>query len=1012
MATPAASGSSRQGRRGGGDRRGEVGGKVGSTAESEGGGQDRTREVAVFGPRSDYRLVHQPVSRSGAEVRMSQSVPPAAATPIPAQPIELRVNGEPHVALAPPTWTLLEVLRYKLGLIGTKQGCDKGDCGACTVLVDGAPVLSCCTLAVMAQGKDITTVEGVSGRVPKAFDAAGALQCGFCQPGMICSAEALLEQNPTPTNDDIREAISGNLCRCTGYTKIIDAVQLAAKLPKDAPMPPMVSSDPTNGHRMVGRRGRKPGALDKALGRIPYADDITLPRMAHGRILRSPHPHARIVSIDTSAAEALPGVYAVMTGDELPTPFCIIPWTPDEHALALDKARYVGDGVAAVAAVDEETAIRACDLIRVEYEVLPPVLSLDAAVAEDAPLVHTRDWKGRDRTSNLCKKVELSFGEVDAGFASAAATVDQTWFYEGSTHAPIEPHCALADWSAEGRLTIWSATQVPHYLHRELAKVLDVPQADIRVVQPALGGAFGGKSEPFDLEFCAAHLARKAGRPVKILYTREEVFYSHRGRHPMELHLRLAADADGKLTAVDHDIRIDGGGYHSFGMITTYYSGQLLTGPVDFPTYRFRAQRFYTNKPCCGPKRGHGSVQPRFSFECGLDELAHALGIDPMDMRRRNALQSGSTTVNGMYVPSTGLNECLDVVARDSQWNERHGKMPFGRGLGVACSMYISGTAYPIYPNEMPQSGVSLMADRSGRITITCGASDIGQGSDAMLAWIVSEETGLSPERIIVKSADTDYTPVDLGAYSSRITYMVGLAAQEAGRAMQDKMRAALAAKWAVPADQIGVGHGVWFDKADPGRQMDVHQLLILAEAAEGRPLQTAGGYRTRKVGGNYRGGSIGASPAYSTTAHVAEVSVDPETGIVTVERVWVAHDCGRAINPLMVEGQIEGSVYMGYAEALMEAQVFDERGLHTGPNLLDYRIPTSIETPDIIAKIVETIDPGGPYGAKEAGEGPLHPAIPAIANAIFDAVGIRLRRIPFTPDRVLAALAENAAAK
>lgn len=933
------------------------------------------------------------------------SGPPSSA--VPPRVTLLTVNGESHSVLAPPAWTLLEVLRYKLGLTGTKQGCDKGDCGACTVLLDGAPVLSCCMLACMAEGQEVTTIEGVSSRVPRAFDAAGALQCGFCQPGMICSAVALLASNPSPTEPDIRRALSGNLCRCTGYTKIIDAVKQAARMSEgEVEPPPMVSSPPADGLRTVGSRGRKPGAIDKALGRIPYTDDLTLPRMAHGRILRSPHPHARILSVDTAAAEALPGVYAVMTGQDLPTPFCIIPWTPDEHALAIDKVRYVGDGVAAVAAVDEETALRACDLIQVEYALLPPVLSLDAADAPDAPLVHDTDWKGRPRSSNICKSVALSFGEVDAGFEAAAAVVDDTWFYEGSTHAPIEPHCALADWSSEGRLTLWSATQVPHYLHRELARVLDVPGANVRVIQPALGGAFGGKSEPFDLEFCAAHLARLAGRPVKILYTREEVFYSHRGRHPMELHLRMAADAEGKLTAVDHDIRIDGGGYHSFGMITTYYAGQLLTGPVDFPAYRFRARRFYTTKPCCGPKRGHGSVQPRFSFECGLDELAHRLDIDPMELRRRNALQSGDTTVNGLYVPSTGLAACLDVVERDSGWADKHGKLPFGRGVGVACSMYISGTAYPIYPNEMPQSGVVLLADRSGRITVTCGASDIGQGSDAMLTWIVSEETGLAPDCIVVKSADTDLTPVDLGAYSSRITYMVGLAAQEAGRALQAKLRRALAEAWSCPAEQLVPGHGMWFDRTEPSRQISARELLILAEAAEGRPLQAVGGYRTQKVGGAYRGGSIGASPAYSTTAHVAEVSVDPETGIVTVERVWVAHDCGRAINPLMVEGQIEGSVYMGYAEALMEAQVYDERGLHMGPNLLDYRIPTSIETPDIIAKIVETIDPGGPYGAKEAGEGPLHPAIPAIANAVFDAVGVRLRSIPFTPERVRAALA------
>ncbi|MDP6931963.1 MAG: molybdopterin-dependent oxidoreductase [Myxococcota bacterium] len=923
--------------------------------------------------------------------------------------LHLRVNGEEQEVLAPHTWSLLEVLRYKLGLTGSKQGCDKGDCGACTVLADGEPVLACCTLAAMAQHREITTIEGLPLRVPRAFDVAGALQCGFCQPGMICSAHALLEKTPSPSDTEIREALGGNLCRCTGYTKIFEAVKLAARdldglADENSWQVPMCFGKPSEGFLVLGAPGRKADSIAKAVGTEIYTDDIQLPRMAHGRILRSPFPHARIRSIDCSRALALDGVFAVLTGDELPTPYCVIPWTPDEQALCTDKARHVGDAVAAVAAVDEETAIRATDLIEVDYEVLPAVLTPRQALEPEAPLVHERDWKDRPRSSNLCKTVDLSFGEVETGLAQADAQVDQIWFYEGSTHAPIEPHCAVAQWSPDGLLTLWSSTQVPHYLHRELAKVLQVPQARIRVIQPALGGAFGGKSEPFDLEFCAAALAQKANRPVKILYTREEVFYSHRGRHPMEMRFRLGGTRDGKLTAVDSDILIDGGAYHSFGMITTYYAGQLLPGPVNFPAYHFRARRVYTNKPCCGPKRGHGSVQPRFAFECGMDELAEKLELDPIEFRRRNAMKNGETTINGQVVPSTGLLECLNAVEQSSNWKERWGKLPRGQGLGVACSMYISGTAYPVYPNEMPQSAVQLRGDRSGRLTIFCGASDIGQGSDGMLTWIVAEETGISPDDILVVSHDTDLTPVDLGAYSSRITYMCGTAAREAGRKLRVRMVESVATHWEIPPDRVGVALGFYFDRDDSSRQLPTQQVMQIAEAATGT-LGATGGYRTRKVGGDYRGGTIGASPAYSTTAHIAQVAVDTETGIVTCEKVWVAHDCGRAINPVLVEGQIEGSVYMGYAEAIMEAQLYDERGLHQGPNLLDYLIPTSVETPDIITHIIETIDPGGPYGAKEAGEGPLHPIIPAIANAIWDAVGIRLRRIPFTPDRVLDAL-------
>jgi 4-hydroxybenzoyl-CoA reductase alpha subunit len=762
------------------------------------------------------------------------------------------------------------------------------------------------------------------------------------------------------------------------------------------------------GFQVVGKAHPKVDGIAKATGQAFYADDIALPGMLHAKILRSPHAHALVRSIDASAALALEGVHAVITGRDLPVPYGVIPWTPDEHALALDKVRFIGDEVAAVAAVDEDAANAALKLIRVEYEPLRAFFDPREALANPTPQIHA-EIRGKPVDGNVSKQVELVFGDLEQGFRSADLVVEEDYSFHGTTHAAIEPHCAVAQASADGVLTLWSSTQITHYVQRALARALGLSEARIRVIQPCLGGAFGGKSDPFSLEFVVAKLALVTGRPVKCLWTREEVFYAHRGRHPMQMHYRTGARKDGRITAVDAKILIDGGAYSSFGLVTTYYSGQLLTGPYHFPSYRFDSTRVFTNKPPCGPKRGHGSVQPRFAFEVQLDEVAERLGLDPIELRRRNFQGEHVQTVNGQRITSNGFLACLERVEAASGWRERRGKLPRGRGLGVAGSMYISGTNYPVYPNDLPQAGIQIKVDRSGLVTVFTGGNDIGQGSNSVCRTIVAEELGLDPGDVRVVAADTDLCPVDLGAYSSRVTFMVGNATIDACRKLRARIVEAVAASFGVPAERIVLCGGEARDRQDPARRITTREAFQLAEARHDT-LGATGSYNTPELGGDYRGGTIGASPAYSFTAHVVEVEVEVETGRIRVLNCWIAHDCGRALNPMLVAGQIEGSAYMGIAEALLESHGVNRFGLHAGPSLLDYRLPTSVDTPELHALIVESLDPEGPYGAKEAGEGPLHPSIPAISNAVFDALGIRLRHLPFTPARVLSALAEQRA--
>jgi 4-hydroxybenzoyl-CoA reductase alpha subunit len=760
---------------------------------------------------------------------------------------------------------------------------------------------------------------------------------------------------------------------------------------------------PRRKSRVVGRPFPKVDAAAKVTGQTKFADDLFLPRMLHCKLLRSRVAHARLIRVDASKALAAPGVVAVATGRDLPVSFGILPVSQDEHALATDRVRYVGDPVAAVAAIDEDAAFDALEAIEVEYEPLPPFGSIDDAISRPEPRIHDYGDRG-----NFHKLVSMEFGDTEKGFAVADRVYDDLFFYEGSTHLPLEQHAAVADFGPDGKLTVWSSTQTPHYVHRALAKVLGLPAARIRVIATPNGGGFGGKSDPFSHEIVVAHLSRVTGRPVKICLTREEVFYCHRGRHPTLMRVKTGVKRDGAITAMHFQTVLDGGGYGSYGVASTYYTGALQTVTYRVPAYRFDGARVFTNKPPCGPKRGHGTPQPRYALEVQLDRIACDLGLDPAEMRKSHLVPPDSVTANFLRVGSMGLGACIDKVVEASGWRERRGKLPFGRGLGLACSSYICGAGLPIYWNSMPQSGVQLKLDRSGGVTVFCGSIDIGQGSDSVLAYIVAEVLGIDPFDIRVVTGDTDLTPVDLGSYSSRVTLMTGNAALQAAERARDLLVEAVAAKLAISKARVALADGRVFDVEDPGNGMAFADAVVLAESKFGT-IGTVGSYTPPPSPGRYRGAGVGPSPAYSYSAAVVEVDVDPETGIYTVPKVWIAHDVGKCINPVLVVGQVEGSVYMGLGEAMMEEMAYrsDVNGnvVHKFPSLLEYKSPTTKEMSEVVTFLVEDPDSNGPFGAKEVGQGPLLPIPPAVANSLFDAVGVRVDEVPATPEKVLAAL-------
>jgi len=746
---------------------------------------------------------------------------------------------------------------------------------------------------------------------------------------------------------------------------------------------------------------------EKVSGRAKYTADLVRPDVLAGRIYRSPYAHAEILEVDVTAAARLPGVMAIVTGADCDKTFGVLPIARSEHPLARDKVRYKGEPVAAVAAVDDATARQAIELIRMKVRELPAYYTAGAALAPDAVALHAR------RPGNIERDVLFELGSVDDGFAQADLVREASYNCAEVCQNQMEMHAALAEYDAEReRITVHASTQVPYYVHLMLAQILDMDMSRIRVIKPHVGGGFGCRTEALNVELITALLARKVGGSVRTVITREETFITHRGRPETDIRLKIGLRRDGRITAVECECDQRGGAHSGYGVVTILYSGSMLYAIYDLHNVKYIGRRVLTNTPPCGAFRGHGTVDVRFAFESLLDQMARELGLDPFAVRRANLLSAPTFTDNDLMVNSYGLPQCLAWVEEASGWRARNGKLARGKGLGMACSHYISGASKPVNWTGEPHATVKLKLDFDGSIVLLTGAAEIGQGSSTVLVQTVAEVLGLDMSRIRIVSGDSDVVPKDNGSYSSRVTFMVGNAAIEAAQNLKSLLIAAAARKLdAAPGDVECLGEVYRAGAQDKGLTF---QEVVTAALAEAGTITVTGNYSTipeSHGGKKYRGAAIGGTMGYSYSAQVVEVSVDEETGVVSVDKVWVAHDCGKALNRLTVEGQVQGSVWMGMGQAMSEEAAYHD-GLLLTANMLDYRVPTIFDSPPIEVGIVESNDPHGPFGAKEAGEGSLAAFLPALTNAIADAIGVRFNDLPVTPDRVFAALEKRRRAR
>ena len=984
--------------------------------------------------------------------------------------LELRINGVIKSLEGAPNESLMTVLRQE-GYYSVKHGCETGECGACTVLVDGVPRPSCVMLAAQAGGCTLTTVESLGSArklhpLQEAFVDTGAIQCGFCTPGMVLSAHALLKSNPHPTEEEVRDALSGNLCRCTGYVKPVQAVMRAAAILRGETVAPI--SRPESGENfktwdpgrsplehaeygagspgdegglsgltggedaptaeedsfggggtatlvdvrtatdlsIVGKPERKVDAVKLVTGKPAFVDDIELRDMLHGRLLTSPHAHAIIRNIDASEARALPGVHAVLTYKDVPR----VPYTtagqswpePGPHdQYCLDYiVRFVGDRVAAVAAETPEIAQQALDLIKVDYEVLPAVLDSRQAVDPDAPRIHPEpeSYRIHDASRNIAAHLHAEVGDLERGFAESELVVEGEYIVPQVQQTPIENHIVITYWDEDDRLVVRTSTQVPYHVRRIIAPIIGLPPRRIRVIKPRIGGGFGVKQEVLLEDICAL-LTIATDRPVKLEFSRAEEFRSSRSRHPQIIHMKTGVKRDGTIIANEMTLLANTGAYGTHALTVQSNTGSKTLPLYPCPNIRFVAEVVYTNLPPAGAFRGYGVPQGFFALESHIDEIARQLGMDALELRRKNWLKEGDENPlakalgegkegYGQIIESCGLPQCLQIVEEKLNWKEKRGRGGTGRfrrGVGVSLAMH--GTAIP----GLDMGGASIKLNDDGSFNVLVGATDIGTGSDTVIAQIAAEVLGVHMEDIIIHSSDTDFAPFDTGAYASSTTYISGGATKKAAEQVRMQILEVAGHMLKAHPDDLTISNRII--TAPNGQTVTVSQVALHSLHVENQ----------QQIMATASWMSYNSPPPFA--AQGAEVEVDTETGVVRVLKAISAVDAGRVVNPIMAEGQIEGGATQALGYGVCEEMVYDEQGALLTTNLSDYRIYSAVDMPEMQSYLVETHDPFGPFGVKAIAEIPIDGMAPAVANAVADALGIRINQIPLTPERVLRAI-------